>query len=60
MTINYFASDDLGYSELMPSKHRPTRPIPKSLEFLARTRWLPFLLLWVAILGVTYAIWWFR
>jgi hypothetical protein len=43
----------------MPPKHRPTPPIPKALEFLTKTRWLPFVLLWGLILGVTYLVWQF-
>ena len=40
----------------MPPKHRPTPPIPRRLEFLTRTRWLPVAL----IVGSTYVIWFFR
>jgi hypothetical protein len=35
----------------MPPKHRPSPPIPKPLEFLVRTRWLPFVLFWALVLG---------
>ncbi len=28
----------------MPPKHRPVEPIPRALEFLARSWWLPVLL----------------
>jgi hypothetical protein len=44
----------------MPHKHRPTPPIPRRLEFLTRTRWLPVVLFWAVIVGSTYVIWFFR
>jgi len=44
----------------MPPKHRPTPPIPPRLEFLTRIRWLPIVLIWTLILGVTYFFWLFR
>ena len=44
----------------MPAKHRPTPPIPQRFEFLTRTRWLPVILFWALILGITYFVWLFR
>ena len=41
----------------MPPKHRPTPPIPRALEFLTTTRWLPVMLFWSLVFGITYFIW---
>jgi hypothetical protein len=41
----------------MPPKHRPTPPIPGTFEFLTTPRWLPVLLFWLLIFGITYFIW---
>ncbi len=40
----------------MPPKHRPTPPIPGALEFLTTTRWLPVMLFWSLVFGITYFI----
>ena len=41
----------------MPPKHRPTPPVPGSMEFLTRTLWLPVLLFWMLVMAASYVVW---
>ena len=44
----------------MPPKHRPVEPLPRSLEFLARSWWLPVVLFWAFTLGIVWLAWLLR